>query len=69
MHASGAVVRFVENITDIDDPLFERANRDKIDWTVLAESQISLFVSDMTALHVLPPDHYEGVVEIGRAHV
>ena len=63
MHASGAVVQLVENITDIDDPLFERANRDKIDWTVLAASQISLFVSDMTALHVLPPDHYEGVVE------
>ena len=29
---SGSKVSFVENITDIDDPLFERANRDKIDW-------------------------------------
>jgi L-cysteine:1D-myo-inositol 2-amino-2-deoxy-alpha-D-glucopyranoside ligase len=61
--ASGVDVNFVENITDIDDPLLERANRDAQDWEELAESQIDLFRSDMTALRVLPPDHYCGVVE------
>jgi len=54
---------FVENITDIDDPLLERAARDHQDWKVLAHSQIELFCSDMTALRVLPPDVYKGVVE------
>ena len=61
--ATGATVKFVQNITDIDDPLLERANRDGIDWRELATSQIDLFRSDMVALHVLPPDHYIGAVE------
>ena len=59
----GAQVSFVQNITDIDDPLFERAKRDGVDWSELATSQIELFRGDMVALHVLPPDHYVGVVE------
>jgi len=60
---TGASVRFVENITDIDDPLLERARRDQVDWQDLAHSQIELFRGDMVALRVLPPDHYIGVVE------
>ncbi|KGA20287.1 hypothetical protein GM50_2305 [freshwater metagenome] len=60
---TGASVRFVENITDIDDPLLERAQRDRVDWQDLAHSQIELFRGDMVALRVLPPDHYIGVVE------
>jgi len=59
----GADVAFVQNITDIDDPLFERAKRDGVDWSELATSQIELFRGDMVALHVIPPDHYVGVVE------
>ena len=61
--ASGATVNFVENITDIDDPLLERANRDGIEWRDLAASQIELFRSDMVALHILPPAHYIGAVD------
>ena len=60
---SGAKVSFVENITDIDDPLLQRAERDGVDWKDLALSQIELFRGDMVALHVIPPDHYVGVVE------
>jgi len=63
LKAMGSQVRFVQNITDIDDPLLERAFRDGIDWEVLANSQIALFRGDMTDLHVLPPQHYVGVVE------
>ena len=61
--ASGKKLRFTQNITDIDDPLLERANRDHQDWRELATSQIDLFISDMTALRVIPPNHYLGVVE------
>lgn len=61
--ATGSKVNFVQNITDIDDPLLERANRDGVDWKDLANSQIDLFRSDMVALHVLPPNHYIGAVE------
>lgn len=61
--AIGAKVKFVENITDIDDPLLERANRDGVNWRDLATLQIDLFRSDMVALHILPPDHYIGAVD------
>ena len=61
--ATGSEVLFVQNITDIDDPLLERAHRDGVDWRELANSQIDLFRSDMVALHILPPKHYIGAVE------
>jgi len=63
LKATGSEVLYVQNITDIDDPLLERANRDGIDWRELATSQIDLFRSDMVALHILPPAHYIGAVE------
>ena len=63
LRATGSEVLFVQNITDIDDPLLERAQRDGIDWRELATSQIDLFRSDMVALHILPPKHYIGAVE------
>ena len=63
LRATGAQVNFVENITDVDDPLLERAARDGIGWEDLAHSQIELFKSDMVALHVIPPAHYIGAVE------
>jgi L-cysteine:1D-myo-inositol 2-amino-2-deoxy-alpha-D-glucopyranoside ligase len=63
LRATGAKVVYVQNITDIDDPLLERANRDGVDWRELASSQIDLFRGDMVDLHILPPDHYIGAVE------
>ena len=63
LRASGSEVRYVQNITDIDDPLLERANRDGIDWAQLAHQQIELFRSDMVNLRVIPPADYIGAVE------
>jgi L-cysteine:1D-myo-inositol 2-amino-2-deoxy-alpha-D-glucopyranoside ligase len=63
LRATGSQVRYVQNATDIDDPLLERAERDGVDWMHLAQSQIDLFRGDMSDLHIIPPDHYVGVVE------
>jgi L-cysteine:1D-myo-inositol 2-amino-2-deoxy-alpha-D-glucopyranoside ligase len=63
LRAMKSEVLFVENITDIDDPLLVRAARDGINWQDLADSQIELFRSDMTSLRVLPPKFYIGAVE------
>jgi L-cysteine:1D-myo-inositol 2-amino-2-deoxy-alpha-D-glucopyranoside ligase len=60
---AGKRVSYVQNVTDVDDPLLERADRDGEDWRALAEREIALFRSDMTALRVLPPSHYVGAVE------
>jgi L-cysteine:1D-myo-inositol 2-amino-2-deoxy-alpha-D-glucopyranoside ligase len=56
-------VRYIQNVTDVDDPLLERAARDGRDWRELAAGQIDLFRSDMVALRVLPPDDLVGAVE------
>lgn len=60
---AGHHVSYVQNVTDVDDPLLERANRDGEDWRELAAREIALYRSDMTALRVLPPDHLVGAVE------
>ena len=60
---NGHQVHYVQNVTDVDDPLLERAERDKDDWVVLAMRETALFREDMTALRVLPPRDYVGAVE------
>lgn len=60
---AGYAVDYAQNVTDIDDPLLERAARDGIDWRDLAEREIQLFRDDMEALAVIPPRDYVGVVE------
>src|SRR3989440_9867773 len=49
-------VKYVQNITDVDDPLFERARRDKIDWRELAGRETQGHIRDMTTLGWRPPD-------------
>jgi L-cysteine:1D-myo-inositol 2-amino-2-deoxy-alpha-D-glucopyranoside ligase len=60
---AGVPVRYVQNVTDVDDPLLERAVATGQDWVTLAERETELFRSDMAALRILPPDHYVGAVE------
>jgi L-cysteine:1D-myo-inositol 2-amino-2-deoxy-alpha-D-glucopyranoside ligase len=60
---AGASVDYVQNVTDVDDPLLERAAATGETWQALAAREIALFHEDMTALRVLPPVRYVGVVE------
>jgi len=60
---AGLEVSYAQNVTDVDDPLLERAAATGVDWVGLAEEQIELFRTDMTALRVLPPVELTGVVE------
>jgi L-cysteine:1D-myo-inositol 2-amino-2-deoxy-alpha-D-glucopyranoside ligase len=67
IESSGVRVRYVQNVTDIDDPLFERARRDGEDWRLLAERETEVHIRDMTALGWRPPDVMPRVSEeIGR---
>ncbi|HXB03245.1 MAG TPA: class I tRNA ligase family protein [Candidatus Angelobacter sp.] len=56
IEASGVRVRYVQNITDVDDPLFERARRDGVDWRDLADSETAIHLRDMEALGWRKPD-------------
>jgi L-cysteine:1D-myo-inositol 2-amino-2-deoxy-alpha-D-glucopyranoside ligase len=60
---AGHDVHYVQNVTDVDDPLLERAQQTGDDWRDLAEREIALFREDMTELRILPPDQYIGAVE------
>ena len=60
---AGHDVHYVQNITDVDDPLFERAHRDGVDWRALAHRETDLFREDMAAMRVLPPRDYIAATE------
>ncbi len=61
---AGFEVAYAQNTTDVDDPLLERAERDGVDWRMLAADQTDLFRSDMEHLRIVPPDHYVAVTEV-----
>ncbi len=63
VHDAGVPVHYVQNVTDVDDPLLERANATGEDWRALAVRETELFREDMTALQVLAPEHFVGAVE------
>ncbi|MDT0332066.1 cysteine--1-D-myo-inosityl 2-amino-2-deoxy-alpha-D-glucopyranoside ligase [Nocardiopsis lambiniae] len=60
---AGRDVNYVQNTTDIDDPLLERAHAIGVDWRDLAHREIDVFRDDMAALRIIPPASYVGVVE------
>ncbi|AVZ39415.1 MULTISPECIES: cysteine--1-D-myo-inosityl 2-amino-2-deoxy-alpha-D-glucopyranoside ligase [unclassified Dietzia] len=60
---AGHEVHYVQNTTDVDDPLFERAERDGVDWRELGDRETDLFRADMQALRVLPPRDYVAATE------
>jgi L-cysteine:1D-myo-inositol 2-amino-2-deoxy-alpha-D-glucopyranoside ligase len=60
---AGHEVAYAQNVTDVDDPLLERANRDDEDWWQLALRETDRFRGDMMALRNVPPTYYIGAVE------
>lgn len=60
---AGHGVHYTQNVTDIDDPLLERAVATGEDWRGIAERETQLFREDMEFLRVIPPDDYLGAVE------
>ena len=63
VESTGVRVRYVQNVTDVDDPLFERARRDHVDWRRLADAEQQSFVADMDVLGWRRPDAMPRVSE------
>ena len=63
LRQAGKQVTYVQNITDVDDPLFERARRDNQEWSEIAKNQIDKFIIDMQKIGVNPPDVFTPVSE------
>ncbi len=60
---AGLSVNHIQNVTDIDDPLFERAEKIGIPWNEIAAREMTRFADDMVALRVLPPTSYATITE------
>ena len=52
----GYRVKYVQNVTDIDDKIIDRANKRHISIKELAEIFINSFKEDMNSLNIEPPD-------------
>lgn len=60
----GYRVHYAQNVTDVDDPLLERATATGVDWRDLAREQTDLFRGDMEALGIIPPDDFVAVTDV-----
>ncbi len=58
LQSRGHVVRYVQNVTDIDDDILRRAAQEGIGWQELGERETQRFLQDMASLHVRPPNVY-----------
>jgi L-cysteine:1D-myo-inositol 2-amino-2-deoxy-alpha-D-glucopyranoside ligase len=58
IRSQGGDVRYCQNVTDVDTPLFERANRDGVDWADLARRETDQFVHDCRALNMIAPNFF-----------
>jgi L-cysteine:1D-myo-inositol 2-amino-2-deoxy-alpha-D-glucopyranoside ligase len=56
LRAAGQPVRYVQNVTDVDDDIIRRARELGTTWDHLADKETALYVRDMDALNVLAPD-------------
>ena len=56
LRAAGQAVRYVQNVTDVDDDIIRRARELGTTWDRLAVEETALYEGDMAALNVLAPD-------------
>ncbi|MDX1601387.1 MAG: cysteine--tRNA ligase [Anaerolineales bacterium] len=60
----GLAVRYVQNVTDVDDDILGKAEREGEDWKELGNRWTAHFIEDMKALNVLPPDHFPRATDV-----
>ena len=60
----GHPVRYVQNVTDIDDDILRAADRAGEDWQALGNRWTAHFMRDMCALGARPPEHYPRASEV-----
>ncbi len=61
---AGLDVHYVQNVTDIDDPLFERADRDGVPWDELGNREIERYLQSLARVNVPRPRFYVRATEM-----
>ncbi len=60
----GVRVRYVQNVTDIDDDILRKARQVGKDWKTLGNEWTVHFIQDMRSLNVRPPDWYPRATDV-----
>lgn len=60
----GHEVRYVQNVTDIDDDILRKASEVGDDWRTIGNRWTAHFIRDMQALNVLPPQHFPRATDV-----
>ena len=63
LESKGLTVRYVQNVTDIDDDVLQKARQVGEDWRALGDRWTAHFIRDMQSLNVRPPDYYPRATE------
>jgi len=64
LEMQGYKVRYVQNVTDIDDDILRKAREGKEDWRSLGNRWTAHFVQDLQSLNVRPPDYYVRATDV-----
>ena len=56
LEATGQPVRYVQNVTDIDESILQRAGRDRVGWRELGRRETRAYLDDMRRLGWRRPD-------------
>jgi L-cysteine:1D-myo-inositol 2-amino-2-deoxy-alpha-D-glucopyranoside ligase len=60
----GHQVRYVQNVTDIDDDILRRAKEEDGDWLEVGNRWTAHYIRDMIALNIRPPDHFPRATDV-----
>jgi L-cysteine:1D-myo-inositol 2-amino-2-deoxy-alpha-D-glucopyranoside ligase len=63
LESKGKRVTYVQNVTDIDDDILRKANKDGENWRVLGNRWTRHFIEDMKNLNMRPPDYFPRATE------
>ena len=58
LRSQGQSVKYVQNVTDIDDDILRKAREQGMSWDELGSREVERYLADLRALNVLPPTSY-----------
>lgn len=62
----GLKIKCVQNVTDIDEPIFRESRKRDEDWRELGKRWTVNYIEDMKSLNITPPEHYPAATEMVR---
>ncbi len=60
----GLRVRYVQNVTDIDDDILRKGRETGEDWWTLGNRWTAHFIYDLQTIAIRPPDHYPRATDV-----